>query len=269
VDARFKGATVAAALVVSLIAIAPPAHAANAPAGDISIRSVRLTDQRVLRIEATYVCPAGFAVPPSWLPRATVSQQSDPGASSQHKSFEGIQCDGTRRPLLVRFVKPRHGDEWQFDALTQVELNFRATIDEAPYSSVFPGDTQMVMTRAGAHAEAVADLTISRVALSDRGVLRARASYLCPVGLAVQPSLPPFAGARQETAGSPVSQKSFGNVVCDSTRRKLLVRFPHPRSPDGAQWQAGAMTHIGLYFQASVESPWRYVLAMDAQSSIV
>jgi hypothetical protein len=268
VRARLTGATVVAALVVGLIATAPPANAAG-PAGDISIRSVRLTDRLVIRIEATYVCPAGFAVPPSWLPDATVSQQGDVGASSQHKKFDGIVCDGTRRTLLVRFVTPRHGDHWLFDALTQVTLNFRASMDVAPYSEVFPQDTQMVMTRTAAPAEVVADLTIIRVALSDRGVLRARATYLCPVGMAVQHSLPPFAGARQETDGSPVSQKSFGGVVCDSTRRKLLVRFPHPRSPDEAQWQAEAMTHITLYFQASVESPYRYVLAMDAQSSIV
>jgi hypothetical protein len=268
VKARWTGAMVTTALVLILIVVAPPANAAGL-AGDISIRSVRLTDRLVMRIEATYVCPAGFAVPPSWLPRATVSQQGDVGASSQHKKFDGILCDGTQRTVLVRFVTPRHGDHWLFDALTQVTLNFRATMDQAPYSSVFPQDTQMVMTRAAAHAEVVADLTISRVALSDRGVLRAKASYLCPVGMTVQPSLPPFAGARQETTGSPMSQKSFGGVVCDGTRRELLVRFPHPRSPSGTQWQAGAMTHIDLYFQASVESPWRYVLAMDAQSSIV
>jgi hypothetical protein len=269
VKARWTGLTVVAALVVSMIALAPAAQAATAPAGDISIRSVRLTDQRVLRIEATYICPEGFIIPPSRLPRATVSQQSDVGGSSQHKKFDGIMCDGTRRALLVRFVKPRYGDQWAFDALTQVDLNFQATMDQTPYSSVFPADRQMVMTKPGAHAETVADLAITRVALSDRGVLRAKGSYLCPVGMAVKRSLPPFAGARQETTESPVSQKSFGGIVCDSTRRKLLVRFPRPRSPEGAQWQAGAMTHITLYFQASVESPYKFVLALDAQSSIV
>jgi hypothetical protein len=259
---------VAAALVFGLVAMAPPALAAGV-AADISIVSVRLTDKLVFRIEASYVCPTGFAVPPSWLPRATVSQESDLGGSSQHKKFGDILCDGTRREVLVRFVKPRYGDQWQVDALTQVTLNFRAIMDEAPYSSVFPQVTKMVMTRASAHAEVVAGLTISRVALSSRGVLRVKATYLCPVGLAVQPGLPPYASVRQDTAGSPVSQKSFGGIECDSTRRRLLVRFPHPRSPDGAQWQAGALTHVNLYFQASVESPYRYVLAMDAQSSIV
>jgi hypothetical protein len=266
VNARRSTAIVIAALVVGLAATAAPAHAAGV-AGDISIRSVRLTDRLVMRIEATYLCPAGFTVPLSWLPRATVSQQDPAGGSSQHKKFGPLTCDGTRREVLVRFVRPRHGDQWAVDALTQVTLNFQATGTTS--GSVFPQDTQMVITRAGAQAETVADLTIRRVALSARGVLRASAVYLCPVGLAVQPSLPPYASARLDVDGAPVSQKSFGGIDCDSTRRRLVVRFAHPRSPDGAQWQPGALTHITLYFQASTESPFRYALAMDAQSAVV
>jgi hypothetical protein len=258
----------AAAVVLGLVAMATPAQAAGVVA-DISITSVRLTDKLVFRIEASYVCPAGFAVPPSWLPRATVSQEGVGGGSSQHKKFDDILCDGSRRTVLVRFVKPRYGDQWQFDALTQVTLNFRATMDAAPYSSVFPQDTEMVVTRASARAEVVADLTVQRVLLSDRGVLRAKAAYTCPAGFAVQPGLPPFASARQDTDGTPQSVKSFGGITCDGTRRSLVVRFAHPRSPDGAQWQPGALTHINLYFQASMDNPYFYVLAMDAQSSIV
>jgi hypothetical protein len=62
--------------------------------------------------------------------------------------------------------------------------------------------------------------------------------------------------------------KNFGGIECDGTRRSLVVRFAHPRSPDGAQWQPG-MTHVSLSFQASMDNPYFYVLAIDAQSSIV
>jgi hypothetical protein len=126
----------------------------------------------------------------------------------------------------------------------------------------------MVITRAGAHAQVAADLTIERVRLSDRGVLRVRAGYTCPVGLAVNPALPPLAIARQETAERPMSQKAYGGIVCDSTRREVRVRFAHPRSPDGAQWRTGVLTHFYLYFQANTDSPYRFVLATDAEDVI-
>jgi hypothetical protein len=254
--------------VLGLIAVAPPAHAGQV-AADITIRSVRLTDRLALRIDATYVCPSGFEVDPSRLPRAYAAQQPPASASSQYKKFGDIVCDGTQRAVLVRFVQPRHGTQWQFDALTQVNLAFEATMTEAPYSTVAPADVQMVMTRSAAHAEVVADLTVERVSLSARRALHVRAAYRCPVGLAVNPALPPRAFAQQEIGGRPKSQKVFEGIVCDGTRRSVIVRFARPRQPSNAKWQAGALTHVSLYFQASTESPYRFVLATDAQSSIV
>jgi hypothetical protein len=264
-----KRSAVAAAVVLGLVMIAAPAQAAG-PVADLAIHSVRLTDRLVLRIEATYVCPSGFAVQPSAPPRAYAGQQTDVYPTSQYKPFGDIVCDGTQRDVLVRFVKPRHpkGAEWEVDSLTQISLTFQASMSEAPYSSVAPSDTEMVITRADAHARLVADITVQRVQLTNRGALRVEAAYLCPVDLAVNPALPPHAYARQSTDGSPRSKKTF-TVVCDSTRRTVMVRFAKPRRPDGAEWQAGALTHVGLSFQASTESPFRFVLAADSQSAIV
>jgi hypothetical protein len=270
VTIRRRATTLVVAVVLGLIAIPAPAHAAG-PAADITIRSVRLTDRLVLRIDATYVCPPGFAVELSRLPQAFAGQQGGIGASSQYKRFGDIVCDGSTRDVLVRFVRPRHpqGATWEFDALTQVSLTFQARMTEAPYSTVTPSDVRMVMTRAAAHADMVADIAIERVSLSDRQALRVRATYRCPVGLAVNPALPPRAVARQETAEHPLSQKTFDGIVCDGTRRAVVVRFARPRQPDGAQWRAGVLTDVLLTFQASTESPYRFVLATDAQSSRV
>jgi hypothetical protein len=267
VRARRRAATATVVVVLGLLAM-PPAQAAE-PAADLSITSVRLTDQLVLRIEATYVCPPGFAVQPSTLPRAYAGQQTEVYPTSQHKLFGGIVCDGTRREVLVRFVNPRHprGAHWEFDALTQVSLNFQASMAESPFSSVAPSDVQMVITRAGAHAQLVADITVQR-RLGGRGALRVDATYLCPVGLAVNPALPPHAFVRQETDGGPRAQTTF-DVVCDGTWRTVDVRFAKPRRPDGAQWQAGVLTRVSLGFQANTESPFRFVLAADSQSAIV
>ena len=264
-----KRSAVALAVVLCLVMIAAPAQAAG-PVADLSIRSVRLTDQLVLRIEATYVCPSGFAVQPSTLPRAHAGQQTDVYPTSQYKPFGDIVCDGTRRDVLVRFVKPKHpkGAEWEFGALTQVSLSFQASMSEAPYSTVSPSDTEMVITRAGAHAQLVADITVQRAELTNRGALRVEAAYLCPVGLAVNPALPPHAYVRQSTDRSPRAQKTFA-VVCDSTPRNVVVRFAKPRRPDGAEWQAGALTVVVLGFQASTESPFRFVLAADSPSAVV
>ena len=263
-----KLATTLLPLLVGLIAIAPPARAEEL-AADISIRSVRLTDRLVLRIQADYVCPLGFAVQPSRLPRAYASQQDPDGGSSQYKKFGEIVCDGVRHDVLVRFVRPRHTDTgvWAVDALTQVSLNFQAIMSEAPYSSVSPSDVRMVITRAARASDLVADLTIRRIRLNARQVLHVRASTLCPVGLRVRASLPPRAYVSQGTSAS--SQKVFGGIVCDGVRHPLVLRLAGPRSPDGAAWQAGAMTHVYLNFQASAESPYRYVLATDAQDAWV
>jgi hypothetical protein len=263
-----KAVVVVAVGVLCLIGVAPPAHAGQV-AADITIRSVRLSDQLVLRIEATYVCPSGFEVELSRLPRAYAAQQPPASASSQYKRFADIVCDGTQHEVLVRFVQPRHGTRWAFDALTQISLTFEARMTEAPYSYLQTSDVQMVITRSGAHADIVADMTIGRVSLSARGALRVRAAYTCPVGLAVNPELPPQAFARQETSEHPLSQKVFDGIVCDGTRRSAIVRFARPRRPEGAQWQAGALTHVSLTFQANTENPYRFVLASDAQSSIV
>jgi hypothetical protein len=270
VTTRIRVAYLTAALVIGPFAVAAPALA-DPSVADISIRSVRLTDHRVLRIQAEYLCPPGFAVPLSFLPRAYASQQGDSGGSSQYKKFGDIVCDGARHDVLVRFVHPRHqsGGQWAPDALTQVSLTFRATMTASPYLTVSPSDVRMVITRAAGHAELVADIEIRRVQLIDRGVLRVRAATLCPVGLAVRRSLPPVASARQETDAHPVSQKDFGGIVCDGIPRSVVVRFAHPRRPTDARWEVGALTHVSLTFQASTESPYRYVLATDSRSEVV
>jgi hypothetical protein len=269
VNARFGAAIMAATVATGVIAGASPALAEGLVA-DISIRSVRLTDRDVLRIEADYVCPPGFSVPPSFLPRAYASQQSDIGGSSQYKKFGDIVCDGIRHDVLVRFVRPRHpqGGRWAPDALTQVSLTFRATQTDTPYLTVSPSDVQMVITRTAAHAELVADIEVRRVKLSARGALRVRAATLCPVGLAVKDTLPPTASVRQDTAIPRMSHKVFAGIVCDGVLHNVVVRFAHPRRPSTAGWEASALTHVSLTFQASTESPFRYVLATDTESEI-
>src|SRR4051795_10682827 len=74
VTTRTGVAVLAAALVIGPFAVAAPALA-DGPVADISIRSVRLTDHLVLRIQVDYLCPSGFSVPLSFLPRAYASQQ--------------------------------------------------------------------------------------------------------------------------------------------------------------------------------------------------
>jgi hypothetical protein len=143
-----KQGLVVLVLGLAVMAEAGPADASSV-AADLTIQRVRLTDQRVLRIRATYVCPTGFAVQPALPPRAFASQQTETHPSSQSKKFSGIVCDGTRGEVLVRFVKPRHphGAEWEFGALTQVSLTFQASTDlsDVPYFFVVASDSQAVI----------------------------------------------------------------------------------------------------------------------------
>ena len=257
----------AIAMWVVLAAMGPPAYAEQVIA-DLTITSVRLTDRLVLRIEAAYVCPPGFAVAPSSLPRAYAGQQTDVYPSSQDKKFGEIVCDGAEHEVLVRFLKPRHphGARWEFDALTQVRLTFQVQRDD-PYLAVGASDTQMVTTPTGpsGSAQVAADITVRRLAFSHRHVIRVRATYVCPRGFGVDPALPAHAFLQQEIDGRPLSRKTFEGIECDGTRRDLLVRFPRPRQPEDARWEPGALTRVSIGFQAHREDPYLFVLAADSQ----
>ena len=254
---------------VVLAAIGPPAYAEQVVA-DLTITSVRLTDRLVLRIEATVVCPQGFAVAPSSPPRAYAGQQTDVYPSSQYKTFGEIVCDGTQHRMLVRFVKPRHphGAQWEFDALTQVGLTFQVQRED-PYLIVGASDTQMVTTGTAASgpARVAADITVRRMAISHRRVIRVRATYVCPRGFAVHPALPAHAFLQQEIEGRPLSRKTFDGIGCDGTQRSVVVRFARPRQPEGARWEAGALTRVSIGFQANLDDPDLFVLAADSQDA--
>jgi hypothetical protein len=270
VRTRLTTATVALSLVLGF---APAAHAEQVVA-DITIRSVRLTEQLVLRVEATYICPNGFSVSPQSPPRAHAVQQTAVYPSSRSKTFDGItQCDGSQHDVLVRFVHPSHPRDaagWEFDALTQIQMSFQAHRDD-PFASVAPADGQMVTTAAepSDRAEVAADLTIERMKMSSRGVIRVRAGYVCPQGFAVDPTLPPLAFLQQVVDGQPRAQKRFDGIVCDGIPGVVSVRFARPRQPDGARWEPGALTRVGLVFQANTEDPYLFVLASDAQSVLI
>ena len=261
----------AVALLVLAGAVPATARTAGSVAADIAIGDVRLTDRLVLRIETTYVCPAGYAVPLSSPPRAEASQQGETGGSSQHKTLgDDLDCDGTPHRLLVRFPHARYGGAWAYGLFTQVSVSFEVHRDD-PFSSVAASDLQMATIPSGppGRASVAADIEIERAALSQRGVLRIRAGYVCPDGFAVAPTLPATASARQQTIEEQMRVKTFDGVECDGTPHAIRLRFAHPGSPRGAEWQRDALTSIRLSFQANVDDPYLYVLTWDVDVVVV
>ena len=236
---------------------------------DITIGSVRLTHRLVLRVDATYVCPAGWE--PTRSPRASASQQTEVDPSSRDKEFGPVVCDGAPHDVRVRLVHPRdpRGAAWEFGAITHVNVHFYAREMESPFAETSPQDMQSLITMPSTDAPVAADVAVGRVSLTDRDALRVAAFYMCPSDMAVVPGLSPSAYVSQGGVDGPSSLKRFENIVCDGTRNRLLIRLAHPRRPEGATWQPGTWTMVTIYIFASTSDHTRSVSASHIKASLV